>query len=164
MEPVELLIRRMKEDDIDQVWQIEKDLFSLPWPKTSFLCEVSSAPSFSIVGVLDGLIAGYAVAWFVVDEIHIGNLAVARSWQGRGIGKRLLEFLLREAARRKTSIATLEVRVSNVRAINMYRSFGFKGVAIRKRYYTDTGEDALVMLAAVAKGDAGGPGAESASR
>jgi ribosomal-protein-alanine N-acetyltransferase len=143
-----LQIRRMRPEDVDEVWGIEQDLFSLPWPKTSILFEASdNRTSFPIVGLDKDGIAGYSIGWFVCDELHIGNVAVAKHKQGRGIGRHLLEYMLKEALDRGVSIATLEVRVSNVRAINLYRQYGFKGVAIRKRYYGDDGEDALVMIA-----------------
>jgi ribosomal-protein-alanine N-acetyltransferase len=148
MEQSTLKIRRMTEHDIDGVLEIEKDLFTLPWSRTSFLFEVSdNSRSFAIVGVHGDAIAGYAIGWFVSDELHIGNVAVARDRQGRGLGKQLLEYMLKEASVRKVSIASLEVRSSNVRAISLYRKYGFKGVAVRRSYYTDNGEDALVMLA-----------------
>ena len=147
MESPELQIRRMREDDINEVWQIETDLFTMPWSESSFLYEVSgNNSSFPIVAIHEGRVAGYAIAWFLADELHIGNIAVPRAGQGRGAGKQILEYILHEAETRKVSIATLEVRVSNVRAISLYRKFGFRGVAVRKHYYTDTGEDALVML------------------
>ena len=149
-----LEIRRMTEHDIEPVWQIERDLFSMPWSKPSFLYEVSdSRVSYTIVAVEDGAVAGYAIAWFVEDELHIGNMAIARDRQGRGLGKRLLEHLLEVAAARRIKYATLEVRASNVRAIRLYRSHGFRGIALRRGYYSDNGEDALVMLAELASED-----------
>ncbi len=148
----EVEIRRMQESDVDHVVRIEKDLFATPWSKMSFLFEVSdNRTSFPIVVVERGEIIGYAVGWFVEDELHIGNIAVRRDRQGSGIGKMLLERLLEEARARGTSYATLEVRVSNVRAINLYRKYGFRGVAIRKNYYSDNGEDALVMIVDIGK-------------
>ena len=143
-----LKIRRMSPDDIDEIWHLEQDLFTMPWSRASLLFEAGdNRNALSIVGVDEGEIVGYAIGWFVSDEFHIGNVAVARERQGRGIGKLLVEFMLGEALARGTSIATLEVRVSNVKAIRLYRRYGFKGVAVRKRYYGDNGEDALVMFA-----------------
>jgi ribosomal-protein-alanine N-acetyltransferase len=143
-----LHIRRMEPDDVDEIWRIEQDLFSLPWSKTSILFEAGdNRTSFPIVAIDEDGIAGYSIGWFVSDELHIGNVAVARPKQGRGIGRRLLEYMLKEALDRGVSLATLEVRVSNSRAIGLYRKYGFQGVAIRKRYYGDNGEDALVMIA-----------------
>ena len=143
-------IRRMTEEDIGAVLEIEKDLFSLPWSRTSFLYEVSdNSRSFPIVAVDDDTIIGYAIGWFVSDELHIGNVAVAEGMQGKGLGKKLLEYMLMEASARKVSIASLEVRASNVRAIRLYGKYGFRGVAVRRSYYTDNGEDALIMLAEI---------------
>jgi ribosomal-protein-alanine N-acetyltransferase len=143
----------MTDEDVEEVWNIERDVFNMPWSKASFLYEASdNRNSFAIVGTHEGTIAGYAICWFVADELHIGNVAVARHLQGKGAGKQLLEAMLDEAFHRSVKHATLEVRISNVRAINLYRGYGFKGIALRKRYYTDNGEDALVMLAELKPG------------
>jgi ribosomal-protein-alanine N-acetyltransferase len=143
-----LRIRRMRPEDVNEIWRIEQDLFTLPWSKSSILFEASdNRTSFPIVGEDEDGIAGYSIGWFVSDELHIGNVAVVRDKQGRGIGRRLLDYMLKEALDRGVSLATLEVRVGNARAIGLYRKYGFEGVAIRKRYYGDNGEDALVMIA-----------------
>ena len=161
-------IRKMREGDLDEVAEIERDLFSMPWTRSSFLFEISnSKTSYAVTALSAGVVVGYAVAWFVADELHIGNVAVARSMQGSGTGKILVEHLLSEAAGRETAYATLEVRASNVRAINLYRRYGFRGIAIRKHYYSDNGEDALVMMADIGKAwpgawpDAGTDGEEA---
>jgi ribosomal-protein-alanine N-acetyltransferase len=138
----------MSTDDVDEIWRLEQDLFTMPWSKASLLLEAAgNRNTLSIVGLEGGRIAGYAIGWFVSDEFHIGNVAVARDRQGRGAGRQLVEYMLKEALARGSAIATLEVRVSNVKAIALYRRYGFRGVAIRKRYYGDNGEDALVMFA-----------------
>lgn len=145
-------IRRMQEGDLDQVAAIERDLFTMPWSRSSFLFEISdSKTGYAVTALSSGTVVGYAVAWFVADELHIGNVAVARWAQGNGVGKILVEHLLSEAAGRETAFATLEVRASNARAINLYRRYGFRGIAIRKHYYSDNGEDALVMIADIGK-------------
>jgi len=141
-------IRGMTVADLTGVCELEQELFTMPWPRASFLYEISGNDrSFSIVGVEDDEVVAYAIAWFVCDELHIGNIAVTGKWQGRGLGRRLLEHMLIEAGKREIAFATLEVRASNVRAINLYRRYGFKGIAIRKNYYTDNREDALIMMA-----------------
>ena len=146
-------IRRMTEDDLDQVSRLELALFTMAWSRSSFLFDVSDTKvSYPIVGTQHGRVVAYAVAWFVGDELHIGNIAVAAPKQGAGIGSQLLRHLMDEARRRGLPRASLEVRMSNVRAIRLYRKYGFKGVAIRKRYYADNGEDALVMLADIMPG------------
>jgi ribosomal-protein-alanine N-acetyltransferase len=159
----EIEVRRMTEADLDAITEIERDLFALPWSRTSFLFEVSdNRTSYAITALVGGEVVGYAVAWFLVDELHVGNVAVARSRQGEGIGKLLVGRLFAEGAARKTAYATLEVRVGNVRAIQLYRRYGFRGIAIRKRYYSNDGEDALVMMADIGGGGAGGPTSEEA--
>lgn len=148
-----LKIRRMIEHDIEEVLEIERDLFTMPWPRATFLFEAGDTRnSYAIVGTYEDAIAGYAIAWFMVRELHIGNIAVSRQLQGKGAGKQLLEHLLDEAFKRDLKHATLEVRASNVRAINLYRAYGFKAIALRRRYYIDNGEDALVMLAELGNG------------
>ena len=140
----------MCELDIDEVWQIELDLFTMPWSRPSFLYEVvDSRNSYPVVGLEGDAVVAYAIVWFVGDELHIGNIAVTKARQGRGMGKQLLEHLLEEASRRRVGYATLEVRVSNVRAIRLYREYGFRPIALRKRYYSDNGEDAMVMFAEI---------------
>jgi ribosomal-protein-alanine N-acetyltransferase len=142
----------MTEAEIDEIVEIERDLFRTPWSRTSFLFEVTdSRTSFAVTARSEGELVGYAIGWFVADELHIGNIAVVRDRQGRGIGNALLLHLLDEAVRRQVRYVTLEVRASNVRAISLYRRHGFKGIAIRKRYYSDDGEDAMVMLAEIGR-------------
>jgi ribosomal-protein-alanine N-acetyltransferase len=159
-----LKIRRMTPDDVADVWRIEQDLFTLPWSRTGILYEASdNRNAFSVVGLDEDGLAGYAIGWFVSDELHIGNVAVAREKQGRGFGRQLVEHLLKEAVERGAAIVTLEVRVSNVKAIGLYRTYGFKGVAIRKRYYGDNGEDALVMIAHLEESGAPGEDMEGQS-
>ena len=90
-------------------------------------------------------LVAYAVVWFIVDEIHIGNLAVHPDHQGCGIGKALLAHILTLGRRRSLEYATLEVRPSNQRALALYEHFGFRQVAVRKNYYRDDREDAHVL-------------------
>ena len=145
---VEPEILQMQITDVPRVHDIESLVFPDPWSIDSFLAEVErkSTVGYSIVMRDADEIVGYAVAWFIVDEIHIGNIAVAPAAQRQGIGRRLLEFCLHDAASRGIEYATLEVRVSNDRAIKLYETFGFRPVAMRRGYYSDTGEDALVMM------------------
>jgi ribosomal-protein-alanine N-acetyltransferase len=90
-------------------------------------------------------IIGFAGLWMFVDEGHISTIASHIEWRGRRVGELLLVTLLREAQRRKAIFATLEVRVSNTVAQYLYRKYGFTEVGLRKRYYQDNGEDALIM-------------------
>jgi ribosomal-protein-alanine N-acetyltransferase len=136
----------MAQGDLDRILVIEQAVFRSPWSRASFEIEVSGDPaSLSWVAELGGALVGYLISWHVADELHIGNIAVAPVAQGRGVATELLRSALSVAAARGIAYATLEVRVSNQRAIRIYERFGFGPVAIRKRYYTDDGEDALVM-------------------
>ncbi len=142
----------MRENDIDEVYRIEEDLFPVPWPRRSFVFEVGNArTTYAIVATEENAIIGYAIGWFVEEELHIGNIAVRRDRQGTGVGKGMLDNIMREASTRQASYITLEVRASNVKAIGLYRRYGFKGIAIRRQYYTDNGEDALVMMAEIGR-------------
>ncbi len=92
-------------------------------------------------------VIGYAGLWMFVDEAHVSTIASHVEWRGRGVGELLFVTLLREAQRRHAAFATLEVRVSNLVAQNLYTKYGFVEVGRRKHYYRDNNEDALIMTA-----------------
>jgi len=145
--PIGLSIAPMRRDDLEEVLAIEREVFSVPWSRRAFLVEVEDKEiSIPRVARLGEPVVGYAITWRVVDELHIGNLAVAPAAQKRGIGRAILTHLLDVAREQALAYATLEVRVSNVAAIALYERSGFRPVAMRRRYYPDNGEDAMVML------------------
>jgi ribosomal-protein-alanine N-acetyltransferase len=137
----------MAPEHVDAVWAIERSVFPSPWSRASFERESVEEGAASWVALLEGRVIGYLVSWVVYDELHIGNIAVTPESRGRGVGRMLLAKALEDAAARGAVLATLEARESNARAIGLYESFGFRPVAIRKRYYADSGEDAIVMIA-----------------
>lgn len=142
-----LAIRAMRRRDLGAVMRIEKVSFPTPWSKTMFLREMrddNDMASF-IVARMGRVLVGYCGFWLIVDECHIGNLAVHPEWRRRQIGEKLLGTMLAEARRGRARRATLEVRRSNIPAQSLYRKYGFREVAVRRRYYADTGEDALIM-------------------
>lgn len=142
-----LTIRPLAATDIDRVCQIEEAVFSMPWSRESFEGELEDdGTAFSWVAEQGGELVAYFVAWLIEDELHIGNIAVAPSSRRRGIAGRLLTYCLARAVERGVSLATLEVRVSNASAIALYEGHGFQPVAVRRGYYSDNGEDAIVML------------------
>lgn len=146
--------RPMKTRDIDRVCEIEEEIFPLPWSRTSFEDQLATDRcAFPWVVEKNGDVVGYLVSWLVEDELHIGNIAVAPSLQGGGVGRALLAHCIGAAVERGVTRATLEVRVSNTRAIALYEGHGFIPVALRKGYYSDTGEDALVMLKTIPSRD-----------
>ena len=143
----EPVIRFMRLKDVDAVAAIEKDTFARPWSRESFRQELTrNVAARYLVAEEDGRIIGYAGAWIILDESHITNIAVAEDARGRGIGRKLTEELLRVLSNLGASYATLEVRVSNLRAQNLYKSLGFISVGKRKRYYEDNNEDAYLMV------------------
>ncbi len=157
-----LRLRPMRVEDISEIRAIEVRSFTLPWSETAFRREIEEMPhSRLLVAEVSGRagragwpgrkeageegIVGYACWWEVVDECHITNVTVSPDFRRRGAGKFLLEGILDDARRRGSLRATLEVRAGNEAAIAMYEKFGFASVAMRRRYYPDNGEDALVM-------------------
>lgn len=143
----ECTLHAMAPEHLDQVLAIERS-FAAPWTREMFLQELRAQQdvSESLVAMRDGEVVGYVLSWFVADEIHIVNLAVALSWRRRRIGTRLMQEICARGLRRGLVMATLEVRVRNEPAIRLYETLGFRQVAIRRNYYADNGEDAIVML------------------
>jgi len=140
-------IRRMRLDDLDAVTAIEAATFARPWSRDSFRQELErNVAARYLVAVKDGRVVGYAGAWIILDESHITNIAIAEEYRGRGIGKALTAALLQYLSNLGACYATLEVRVSNVRAQNLYKGLGFISVGKRKRYYEDNQEDAYLMV------------------
>src|SRR5262249_13311162 len=116
-----------------------------PWPADFFLGELSQPLVHARVAEHHGLLVGYAFAWLGAGAGHLGNLAVATRAQRRGVARALLAQLLGDARTRGVEHLTLEVRVSNFAAQALYRTHGFRLAGLRRGYYRDTGEDALVM-------------------
>lgn len=134
------------EADLDEALAIEQAVFSDPWPRQFFLEEIRHAGSRAVAVRDRGILAGYLLAWRLDHEWHLGNIAVAPSHQRRGVGRFMLETLVREADAAGDVSITLEVRPSNFAAQELYRRFGFRAVALRRGYYQDNGEDALIMM------------------
>lgn len=143
----ECIIRRMTLADVDQVVAIEAATFAMPWSKESFQQELTrNVAARYLVAELDGKVIGYAGAWVILDESHITNIAISEPYRGHGYGRKLTEALMQYLSNLGAAYATLEVRRSNERAQNLYKSLGYVGVGWRKRYYEDNREDALLMV------------------
>jgi len=143
---VTVLYSPMTVEDVDEVLSIEQVAFSTPWSRSAFLGELTSNPlALYFVGRLEGRIVCYGGCWLIHGEAHITNIAVAPGFRGRGFGEGVCVWLMREAAHRGMTRATLEVRVSNLVARELYRKLGFVPAGVRPNYYTDTQEDALIM-------------------
>ena len=138
--------RLMTVDDIDQVVAIEEEAFPTPWTKEIFEHEMSGNNyAHYLVATVDDQVIGHCGMWIVLDECHITNIAVLQAYRGNGIGEQLLKKAQTFCREMDVALMTLEVRVSNDVAQNMYRKLGFQDGGIRKNYYTDNRENARVM-------------------
>lgn len=140
-----LIIRYMTKNDIDSVYKIEEDCFADPWSKDSIRKELKNDLARYLVAELNGYVVGYVGIWIVVDEGHITNVAVHSKYRGMKIGDKLIKEIVELCKKNKLVAMTLEVRVSNIIAQNLYKKYGFKMSGIRKEYYSDNKEDAIIM-------------------
>jgi ribosomal-protein-alanine N-acetyltransferase len=149
-------IRDLTHGDLDGVMAIEKASFPSPWSRALFEEEIGRAFSDAIVAVEPpgGKVAGYAICWTVGEDSHLLNIAVRPDARNRGIGRSLLRECIRRGARAGGRRIYLEVRTGNEPALSLYRREGFRFVGLRKGYYVDTGEDAIVFLREIGEGDA----------
>ena len=139
--------RRMTLADAEAVHAIEVETFPEPWSLQSFQEEMTrNACARYIVAEEDGAVLGYAGAWLILDEGHITNVAVTKSRRGEGIGEALMRALMQYAANLGVQYMTLEVRKTNLIAQALYRKLHFIQLGVRKRYYEDNGEDALLYV------------------
>ncbi|MGI6380471.1 MAG: ribosomal protein S18-alanine N-acetyltransferase [Anaerolineae bacterium] len=146
----------MRLRDVPAVVTLERRVFSAPWPASAFVYELTHN-SHSHYHVLrraaasgttlpPGLL-GYCGYWLALDEAHVATLAVHPGWRGRGLGELLFGTMVREARAAGAVMVTLEVRESNIAARNLYSKYGLEVTGRRRAYYTDNGEDALIMTA-----------------
>lgn len=132
-----LLIRKAKIIDIPEVYRIEKESFKRPWSFASFLFELKNPFSNFYVLEKDKRVIGYFILWDLGEEFHLANIAIAKEERGKGYAKIFLEKILEMAKKEKKERIRLEVRVSNERAIKIYREFGFKMTRKLIGYYGD---------------------------
>ncbi|NLN15571.1 MAG: ribosomal protein S18-alanine N-acetyltransferase [Tissierellia bacterium] len=143
---MDIRVREMKEDDVDQVVEIEREAFTTPWSREAFMAEVNKNKLAKyMVAEVDGRVVGFGGMWLILNEAHITNIAVKEEYRGMGVGKRILESLIYYCALKNIDSMTLEVRKSNMVAQKLYRKYGFVEYGVRSNYYTDNGEDAIVM-------------------
>ncbi|MFJ8461418.1 MULTISPECIES: ribosomal protein S18-alanine N-acetyltransferase [Lysinibacillus] len=142
-----IMYRKMVSDDVPAVYEIELATFSAPWTLDSFYYEVheNQYAHYVLAVDADGSIIGFCGMWMVIDAAQITNVAVIEAARGRGIGEELMRESMRIARQHEMEVMSLEVRVTNTVAQNLYRKLDFQDGGIRKGYYTDNGEDALVM-------------------
>jgi [ribosomal protein S18]-alanine N-acetyltransferase len=153
----QLKIERMSHDDVPAVMAVDRLCFPTPWSENAYRSEMGNVSAYYLVARLSEpggqgsvpvereLLVGYAGAWIVMDEAHITTIGVHPDYRRNGAGQQLFAALLEEARARGVRRASLEVRESNRAAQTLYAKYGFVPIARRRRYYTDTGEDAIVM-------------------
>lgn len=131
---------------VDGMVELENATFHLPWTRADFEREVNeNKMAVYKVAISDGRVVGYAGMWHIVNEGHITNIAVLEDYRKQGIGDMLLEALFDVATEREMIGITLEVKISNLAAQRLYTKKGFRPEGFRKKYYQDTGEDAVIM-------------------
>ena len=133
-------------DDIDDVLKVEEECFVISWTREDFEREmVENKMALYFVAKIDEKIVGYAGMWHVVNEGQITNVAVLPEYRNMSVGSALMEELIKSAEEREMIGITLEVKISNYTAQRLYSKYGFKPEGIRKNYYKDTNEDAIIM-------------------
>lgn len=143
---MDLIVRQAEKKDIRPMAEMDILCFSAPWSEKSFEKEINENQlAFYIVAEIDGRLVGYAGLWCILEEGHITNVAVHPEFRRRGIGEALVSLLLQYTIENGILNHTLEVRASNDAAISLYTKFGFYPAGIRKNYYEDNGEDAIIM-------------------
>ncbi len=156
LSPTPIEIAPLTRENVSEVVRIEARSFSQPWSRQIFDRELKNKWSTGFVAYIPGVdgrrwAVGYVVAWLVVGEVHILNLAVDPSARRRGVGRALMIHVLTSFEAKGATKATLEVRRSNVGAQALYESLGFVRAGVRRGYYSDNGEDAFVMWADMAE-------------
>src|SRR5437763_4143924 len=145
---LEVYLVSMRRRHLRSVLRIESQVYPRPWSLSLFMSELALRSSRAYyVARVGGLVVGYSGLMLTGEDAHVTTIAVDPAWHRHKIGTRLLFNLAREALRRQARHLTLEVRVGNEPAQAMYRKFGFHPAGIRKNYYVETNEDALVMWA-----------------
>lgn len=141
-----MIIRKMTNDDVPAVHAIEEAVFPTPWTLDSFYYEMNENQyAHYLVAEHEGEIVGFCGLWLVIDAAQITNVAVVEKMRGQKLGEALMREAIRISKEADMDAMTLEVRVTNSVAQNLYRKLGFQDGALRKGYYTDNGEDALLM-------------------
>ena len=146
--PLPLRIEPMTLADIPQVVAVEQASYAMTWPQKAYDYELTKnrlAHYFVLRYLPRSEVIGLAGIWLMADEAHISTIAVHPRWRGLGLGEWLLIHLLTEGRRLGATAATLEVRPSNRAALGLYHKYAFAEAGRRKRYYTDNGEDALIL-------------------
>lgn len=136
----------MTVNDLDRLMVIENESFSLPWTRQSYEKELKNQWADYLVCDWGGELAAFCGMWTVFEEAHITNLAVAKEYRGRGLGRIMMLEQEKLARSKRANRILLEVRPSNAPALDMYKKLGYIPISVRREYYEDNREDALVMI------------------
>ena len=137
--------RSLRAEDAEGVARVERESFPTPWSREDFWREASNEFACYIVALDDEEIIGFGGCWISFEEAQVTNIALTSAQRGEGLGKLLMERLMRAAAARGAERMTLEVRPSNTPALRLYEGLGFAAIGVRKKYYQDNDEDAILM-------------------
>lgn len=141
-----IVFREMTYLDIEEVAVIERKSFTLPWTTDIYEKELlENSYAHYYVVEKDDKIIGFCGTWIVIDEAQITNIAILPDYRGNSYGVGLFQYIINQVIANGAKTLSLEVRVSNIIAQKLYRRFGLKPAGIRKKYYTDNNEDAMVM-------------------
>ena len=140
----DIMIRPMRQDDVPQVVLLEKQIFSRPWSAESFE-KALTYPEQILLVAEDDSIRGYSILFAAADQADVSNIAVDPDFRGLKIGDALMREMLNRAKERGVQEVFLEVRISNAPAIGLYQKYGFEQIGVRKAYYEEPKEDALLM-------------------
>jgi ribosomal-protein-alanine N-acetyltransferase len=140
-----VVFRPMTRADVPRVHEVEVACFRSPWSKNALFGELRNDVAKYIVVEADGVICGYGGMWVLFEEAHVTNVAIMKDYRQRGLGRRLMLAMMELAVRLGAEKMTLEVRENNFVAQHLYKTLDFEQNGRRPRYYSDTGEDALLL-------------------
>lgn len=146
-------LRRMTLMDVPGVLEVEQGSFSTPWSEEAFLFELDNPLAIYLVAIKDRQVAGYGGFRFILDQADVTNIAVRSDFRRQGIGSLILESLIKQALVMGSNLIYLEVRPSNIQAITLYKAYGFAETGLRKGYYEDPREDALLLSLSLKEGE-----------
>ncbi|AVM47545.1 ribosomal protein S18-alanine N-acetyltransferase [Mogibacterium diversum] len=139
-------VRIAKSSDLDDIYELDMQTFAMPWSKEALSYDIlENDNAFVIVAEYEGEFAGYADIWTVLDEADLNSIAVRVDFRRKGIGDAIMLAMTEILSANGVATINLEVRVSNMPAIKLYKKYGFNECGVRPGYYLDNGEDALIM-------------------
>ena len=141
-------MRRMREDDLTSIMEIEQLSFPHPWRLSTFIGEIGNYPisiPFVIIHSPNERLMGYIILWFIQEEVQISNFALHPDFRRKGVGEAVLRDILDKVKKQGAAEIFLEVRPSNLAACSLYEKLGFQILGVRKNYYQSPVEDALIM-------------------